>query len=170
MTNTKLNQFLLNASNEEIVKLTRGIKPIIPIVYNNIWQKNTIPNSNERLHIIEYCNIIEKIDNIKANNSIIRFNFYLGNDDYNNEIYHSNYSIKGRQYIHQILKNCWDYINKDNLHLIFTKDLFNVDLYKHYKFFTKKEHLENLYISYIKLDKNINNDNVELHCKIILKK
>lgn len=50
--------FLANASTEKISKLTSGLNPVIPKFYNILVNFNTKPNSVERLHWLNCCDIL----------------------------------------------------------------------------------------------------------------
>lgn len=146
MIDNKFDNFLLNASDENIQKLTEGFNPKLPQVYNNLFIKHTTQNSKERQHWIKYCKIIHSMEIIEENNSKILFKFYYKNP---NKFYHNEHDIIGRNQCHKILMNIWEYVDNDKLHIYLTKDLFGNNVYDYYEFICKDENInkDKLYIS-----------------------
>ena len=161
------DNYLMNASAEQIQELTGGLKPKLHQVYNNLFIKKTEPNSIERKHWLRYCKIIDTITNkFSANNSHVNIIFYKNNLD--NELY--NLTLDGRNNIHKFLMNMWEYTNKDNLYIIPNNQLFGIKyLYNEYKKSCKNIINPFIYQTILNNeDIKINNNNLHIEYKIII--
>ena len=161
--------FLINASYEDIIKLTSGLNPKLPQCYNILVNFETKPNSEERIHWLNCCNILWKMQQIKSNNSNLTIIFYYKN--LNNPIWNQQWSLSGRNNIKKFLDKIWEFTNKDNIHLIPNIESFGIkDWYKYFKWACKEENINNAYISKFILD-DVNfkeKDNLKLIYRIII--
>ena len=167
MINEKIKQFLIGASSDQIQKLT--VNNVIPKCYNIIF--HTESNSKERLHWLNCCDILCRMNELKANNSNLIIIFYY--KDLNYSIWNQNWHLSNRNNIKNFLDKIWEYTNKDNIHFIPNKDSFGVkDWYKYFKWACEEENINinNAYISKFILD-DINfkeKDNLNLIYRIII--
>lgn len=160
-------QELIKATCEDIVNAVRNQK--LPQVYNVLWQKNTLPNTEERIHWLYYCNIYSFLSEKYTNGKISIKLFYK---DYEHEVYRGEKSFDGKQYVKTCLGSIWEYLNKDNLHLYISDSFFGIKkIYEWYKWRIKEElHNSNIYISHLKYESHINDEKnyINIYISILL--
>ena len=169
MISEKIKHFLIGASSDQIQKLTDN--NVIPKCYNILFIFNTKPNSKERLHWLNCCDILCRMNELKANNSKLTIIFYY--KDLNHSIWNQKWPLSYRNNIKKFLEKIWEYTNKDNIQFIPNQDSFGIkDWYKYFKWACEEENINinNAYISKFILD-DVNfkeKDNLNLIYRIII--
>lgn len=151
MINQKIKQFLIGASLAQIKNLTAN--NVIPKCYNILFNFNIKSNSKERIHWLNCCDILCRMNKLKANNSKLTIIFYY--KDLNHSIWNQDWPLNNRKNIKKFLDKIWEYTNKDNIYFIPNQDSFGVkDWYKYFIWACEEENINinKAYISKFILD------------------